>query len=239
MREHDKVPAAADWLVTFLNTPARWPMRQNTCSVQLDILGWLSLPNLEDRLHSVAGVLNDAADQGSLTPQWQPEVFKPTKSRLALGQGVYKIGNKLITFRPWRRTKGGVRGSALCALAYLLESGKLNRLRKCEVCKRFYFAQHDKKQVCSQECREKKNRGGAPERMRRSRQRKKDAEASLGQPILIQLARSRLDKIKEVFGERFEEFLPFAERVRKGASSRDVWEELPPRLKKPLASAAQ
>ena len=42
MREHDKVPSAADWLVNFLDTsPCGWPMRQSACSVQLDIIGWL------------------------------------------------------------------------------------------------------------------------------------------------------------------------------------------------------
>lgn len=242
MREQDRNPAAADWLVDFLNMPPRWPMRQSAQAVQVDILALLHSPNLEARLFTVAGVLNDAAAQGMLTPQWQPEVFKPTKSRLQLGQGVYKIGNKRITFRPWRLhdTKTATqraKGPALAALAYLLESGKLDRLRRCEVCKRFFFAQHNGKRVCSDECAKTKNRRGAPERMKLSRTRQKAAQAKRGKPNLIQLARSSLDKIRAVFGERFEEFLPFAERIKRGSDLGEVWKALPPRLKKALASA--
>jgi hypothetical protein len=167
MREH--IPAAADWLVNFLNTPTKEAIRA-------EILYWLREPDLEKRLWNVAGAVEDAQAQGLFTQRYQPVTFKPGKSRLEPGQGVYKIGPKRITFHPWRLSDSTA-GTAFAALAHLLVNAKLDRLRKCEVCKCFYFAQHKLKLVCSDECAKTKNRQGAPGRMRLFRQRQKRAEA--------------------------------------------------------------
>src|SRR5262249_18332352 len=140
----------AFWLVEFLNTPARWPMRQNAQAVQADIVAWLGSPSLEHRLFHVAEALKDAARRGILIPRFDAQPFNSKKTRLDLGQGVYKIGNRRITFRLWWEPQSSqrVKRQALVALADLLVSGKLDRIRRCRECRAFFYASLLTKEYC-------------------------------------------------------------------------------------------
>jgi hypothetical protein len=171
------------------------------------------------------------ANSGQVTPQWKAEIVTESTS-LELGQGVYRIGNEKITFRPWRMIHDG--NSAFIALAYLLQTGKLDRIRQCSTCSRFFFARDTRENVCGERCGRTKDSRAAPSRARRARTRRAETEAQIGLPQLIKLSSAEYPELRKVFGDKWDDFLAYAEKLEKGAKPANVWKELPPRLKKPI-----
>lgn len=223
--------AASEWLVEFLNQD--FNQHDSERDLQTELKTLLRDSQLENRLLFVADALNEWAKSGKVKPQWDPEKFSKGHY-LEPGQGVYKIGRRRLTFRPWRMIEHGVRNSAFIALAYLLESGRLDRIRTCSICPRYFFAYDIRLETCSEKCRREKDKRDAPKRMKRSRAKRAKIEKEKGLPELVRLANSRIAEIREKFGNRFEEFLPYAEKIKGGWNPEKIWSALPPRLKKSL-----
>jgi hypothetical protein len=192
-------------------------------------------------LHDLVEKLNDWAMSGGpegvgINPQWH--VWTDKKAVALSGQApatIFKLaGGKHVIER--RLVPHGFRDMAYICVAECLETGDLGRLRECQTCKRIFFAASLKMEYCSPDCYRQHDRITAAARVRASRTRKKKRQKRVGLPVLVRLANSGISEIRKTFGERFDDFLPYAERVRRGEKPGWVWRALPARFKKLVAA---
>jgi hypothetical protein len=117
-----------------------------------------------------------------------------------------------------------------------LEDGSFSRLGKCEHCHKLFFAKRAGDKY-DRDCGKKVDALKAAKRMERLRNKREEESRAEGLPRLAKLANAGIQKIRQVFGEEMDEFLPFAEQIRSGQKAERIWQRLPPRFKKAIAEA--
>jgi hypothetical protein len=118
-----------------------------------------------------------------------------------------------------------------------LESGQFTRIRRCKNCSKFLVAEHGNQETCDEQCSRAYFRLDAPSRKQKSNAKKQREIEEKGVPILTKIAHSDLQSIRQMFGEKFDDFLPYAERIKKEEDPARVWFTLPRRFKQKLANA--
>ena len=113
-----------------------------------------------------------------------------------------------------------------------LQSGEFTRLKRCKHCNQFFLAEHDGRECCSSRCSNSYSKRDETLRKRVSRVSIDKKLAPKGLPHFRKLAGGNLKQIRVFFGERFETFIPFAQRVKQREAPEQVWQELPPWMKK-------
>ena len=171
-----------------------------------------------------------------LRSEWIVEPFSERipNRRLTPYEGILVFGEQAWTVRRWAPSRS-LRQRLYWILSVALESGEFNRLMSCKNCNKFFVADHANRELCSVHCSRLFFARDANDRKSASRSKKAIEEARLGIPKLARISTSKLDQIRALFGEKFEDFIQIAEGIKKGNDPSRVWATLPPWMKKKLA----
>ena len=168
-------------------------------------------------------------------PVWKLRRLEKNGRYTQPGQGALFFGGEKFTVDS-ELTRRKLEDAIYSNVAKCLETGEFDRLRRCQhpECRRFFFAHHFRQLHCKPEHQRLHDAQRAGERMKKYRHKREKLAKNQGVPRLLKLATSNLSDIRDFFAEKFEEFIPFAEKIKSGARPTQVWRTLPRRLRKQL-----
>ena len=186
-----------------------------------------SFPNLEMFCDKLNGLLKF---------EWYAEPFSPKVpiKRVVPYHGLLQFG--AVT---WSVSHGSFvrseRHRFYGIIAMALESGEFTKVRFCKYCRKIFLADHAGREFCSDLCSQEYFGKDLNVRKSASRSKKEVELAKLGIPELVRVSSMTLAQIRDLFDEKFEDFIPVAARIKKGIEPTEVWSTLPRWMKKQLA----
>ena len=238
-------------------------VKKNADQIQKDLKGAL-WSTREKALKFLIADLNGWSINKKILLKWRLIDANESGDYPEPGQGVLRIETKKFVVDRWHDTHG-LDDLAYSVIAKCLETGELARLRKClyEECGRYFFAHHLRKFYCSPKCQKLNDNRAAPQRVKESRKRQAQHIEERGLASLTTLARSigaankrrdeaasklrdldlvdllqsipLLKKVMLVLGEQSDVLDREVEAMKNGASVKEVWGRLSPRVEKCLA----
>lgn len=202
-------------------------------------------------------VYYDPDDPNTVKP-----VINPRNRAFGPGERMLKIGDGKFVIRRWISGGDTPRQKLYGIITSALESGWLERLKRCLECQKFFVSDDPRSKYCTDACKQARDKRDAPNRMRRLRARKLEEERKQLRLLaerrnverfskFLKLARKRshtnaeLEKIRPLLksigrGEirqGWRVVSSWEEELKKGRSPKELWESLPSKTKNTLANS--
>lgn len=130
----------------------------------------------EEALKKLIAELNAWSGDRAIRLQWRLRPAKKAVGYMEPGQGLLRIGRNKFVVDRWHITRG-LEDISYSVIAKCLETGELSRLRRCNFCEQFFFAQHLRKFYCRPEHQKKHDKLLAPKRVKEWRARQRETES--------------------------------------------------------------
>lgn len=189
-----------------------------------------------EALKELVDELNKWSLGKNINPTWKLELQKTRQ--LPSNRPVLSFGGHRFVVNG-RLTSRNLQDSILGDLARLLETGELDRLRRCQLdsCRCYFYAHDFRSAYCGRKHQVAAANVNAEERMRRHRAHQKQESRKKGVQRLTRLVSGKPVGIGNFGGDRLE-LESCLERIRDGNTVEATYDSLSPRLRRRLDAAA-